>query len=273
MAIYRYPQEVHDFVKKLAPKLRDDDLAEACNKELGTHFTASSMKAFRGNHGYRNGKKQWTREEYWKYQKHYPKGVYEFIRDNSWGVSSKDMAEKVNAKFGSKFTQNSMKQFRAKQGIRSGETGWFRKGHPPGNKGMRQKDYMSPEMIEKTKSTRFKKGDRPKNELPVGSIARNGGKVFIKISDAGSQWERWMELSRYVWEQNFGRIPDGMMVSFRDSDPLNCKPENLMLISKSENAVMNKFGLRYSDPEATESGVLVARIKMAAAKQRRRKKS
>ena len=88
MAIYRYPPEVHEFVKSHCEKLRDDDLAEECNKALGTAFTAKSMKSFRNNWGYKNGKKQWTSEEYWKYQKHYPKGMYECVRDNSWGVSS-----------------------------------------------------------------------------------------------------------------------------------------------------------------------------------------
>ena len=62
MAVYRYPPEVHEFVKKWATALRDDDLAEACNKELGTHFTTSGMKSFRGSHGYKNHKKQWTSE-------------------------------------------------------------------------------------------------------------------------------------------------------------------------------------------------------------------
>ena len=95
MAVYRYPPEVHEFVKEWAPKLRDRDLAEACNKKLGTNFTAGSMKAFRGNHGYRNGKKQYTKEEYWKYQTYYPQGMYEFIRDNSWNVGSADMARMV----------------------------------------------------------------------------------------------------------------------------------------------------------------------------------
>ena len=47
MAVYRYPQEVHDFVKEWAPKLRDKELAEACNRKFGTSFTAGSMKAFR----------------------------------------------------------------------------------------------------------------------------------------------------------------------------------------------------------------------------------
>ena len=91
--IYRYPQEVHDFVKKWAPKLRDDELAEACNRELGTSFTAGSMKAFRGNHGYRNGRKKYrTSEEYWEHQKRWPKGMLEFVKENSWGRSSREMA-------------------------------------------------------------------------------------------------------------------------------------------------------------------------------------
>ena len=67
MAVYRYPPEVHEFVKEWAPKLRDRELAEACNEKLGTSFTASSMKAFRGNHGYKNGmKRYYTKEEYEK---------------------------------------------------------------------------------------------------------------------------------------------------------------------------------------------------------------
>ena len=62
MSIYRYPPEVHEFVKRLAPVLRDEELALACNKELGTSFTKDSMKSFRGNHGYKNYQKQWTSE-------------------------------------------------------------------------------------------------------------------------------------------------------------------------------------------------------------------
>ena len=60
MAVYRYPQEVHDLVKEWAPKLRDRELAALVNDKCGTNFTDQSMKAFRGNHGYRNGMKQWT---------------------------------------------------------------------------------------------------------------------------------------------------------------------------------------------------------------------
>ena len=37
--------------------------------------------------------------------------------------------------------------------------GFFQKGHQPANKGCKQTEYMSIAQIEKTKKTRFKKGD------------------------------------------------------------------------------------------------------------------
>lgn len=272
MAVYRYPQEIHDFVKKWSPKLRDNDLAEACNREFGTSFTAKSMKAFRGNHGYRNGKKQWTKEEYWKYQKRYPQGMYEFVRDNSWGVSSKEMAEMVNEKFGTNFTQNMMKQFRQRHGIKSGVTGWYQKGHPPGNKGMKQSDYMSPEAIEKSKATRFQKGNRPANELPVGSIVTNVyGYKLRKKQMEGTLWERWESLHRAVWEEHNGPVPEGKMVSFLDGDKGNCDIGNLVLIDNSVNMEMNRSRLRSSDAEITRTGVAIASLKVGIRQKKRGK--
>ncbi|RKJ44370.1 HNH endonuclease [bacterium 1XD8-76] len=274
MPVYRYSQEVHDFVKKWSLKLRDEDLAEACNSELGTHFTAQSMKAFRGNHGYRNGKKQWTKEEYWKYQKKYPQGMYEFVRDNSWGVSSKEMAEMVNEKFGTSFTQTMMKQFRQRHGIKSGCTGWYQKGHPPGTKGRKQEDYIKdPDALERAKATRFKKGDRPANELPVGAIVVNSaGYKLRKKQMEGSLWERWEFLHRAVWEEHNGPIPEGVVVIFKDNDKLNCDIENLMLITKGESCALTRLGYRFEDPDLTQAGLGIVRLKQTVAKKKKKGK-
>lgn len=263
--IYRYPPEVHEFVKKWSPKMRDEDLAEACNKELGTSFTAKSMKSFRGNHGYRNGQKQWTREEYLKYQKHYPQGMYEFVRDNSWGVPSKDMAEMVNEKFGTNYTPTMMKQYRQRFGIKSGVTGWFRKGRPPANKGHKMTEYASPEALERCKRTQFKKGDRPKNELPVGTVVINtDGYKLRKRQMEGNTWERWEFLHRAVWEEHYGPVPEGMIVSFKDSNKLNCSIDNLMLITRGENSALTAKHYRFQDPELTETALNTIRLKNAA---------
>lgn len=275
MAVYRYPPEVHEFVKQNAPKMRDEELARECNKVLGTSFTAGKMKAFRGNHGYKNYKKQWTKEEYWQHQTRYPQGMYEFIRDNSWGVSSKEMAEMVNEKFGTDWTATGMKQFRQRHGIKSGVTGWYQKGHAPGNKGKKLEEYVgeerAAEIRERIAPTQFKKGEAPMNELPVGSIVVNSqGYKLRKRQMNGTLWERWEFLHRAVWVENYGPIPDGMMVIFRDNDRLNCDISNLTLVSKSENAALNKLGLRSEDPDLTDTGINLVRLRLAV-KNRRKK--
>lgn len=274
---WKYPQEVHDFVKKWSPKLRDEDLAEACNKELGTSFTAQSIKAFRSNHGYRNGKKQWTKEEYWKYQKRYPQGMYEFVRDNSWGVSSKEMAAMVNEKFGTDFSATMMKQFRQRHGIKSGVTGWYQKGHPPGNKGKKLEEYVGEERAAEIKqriaATQFKKGERPVNELPVGTIVVNSdGYKLRKKQMEGTLWERWEFLHRAVWEEHNGPVPEGKMVTFKDSDKLNCSIDNLILITRGENIALTRRGYRSSDPDITEAGLSVVRLEKAIKNKRKGRK-
>lgn len=273
--VYRYPPEVHEFVKQNAPKMRDEELARECNKALGTCFTARKMKAFRGNHGYKNYKKQWSKEEYWQHQIRYPQGMYEFIRDNSWGVSSKEMAEMVNEKFGTDWTATGMKQFRQRHGIKSGVTGWYQKGHAPGNKGKKLEEYVgeerAAEIRERIAPTQFKKGEAPMNELPVGSIVVNSqGYKLRKRQMNGTLWERWEFLHRAVWVENYGPIPDGMMVIFRDNDRLNCDIGNLTLVSKSENAALNKLGLRSEDPDLTDTGINLVRLRLAM-KNRRKK--
>lgn len=270
MAVYRYPPEVHEFVQKWAPKLRDQELAAKCNAELGTNFTAAKMKAFRGNHGYRNYKKQWTPEEYWKYQTQYPQGMYEFIRDNSWGVSSKEMAEMVNEKFGTDFSPTQMKSFRQRHGIKSGVTGWYQKGHAPGNKGKKLEEYVTdPERVADIKKrmapTQFKKGQKAINEYPLGTIViTSDGYKIRKRSMTGELWERWEFLHRAVWEEHNGPVPEGMMISFLDSNRLNCDIDNLMLITKGEGAALTRLGLRSEDPDLTDAGLNLIRLKKAA---------
>lgn len=264
MAVYRYPTEVHEFVKKWAPKLRDQDLAEACNRRFGTEFTVNSMKSFRGNHGYRNKKKQLTSEEYWKYQTRYPQGMYEFVRDNSWGVSSREMAEMTNEKFGTNWTQNGMKQFRQRHGIKSGVTGWYQKGRAPGTKGKTLEEICKhdPEKLERVRNSQFKKGHSPTNELPIGSVVINSyGYKIRKKQMEGKLWERWEFLHRAVWEEHHGKIPEGMTVSFRDSNRLNCDISNLMLITRGENVALTRMHYRFDDPEMTDAGLKVIRLK------------
>ena len=200
--------------------------------------------------------------------------MYEFIRDNSWGVSSKEMAEMVNERFGMEWTATGIKQFRQRHGIKSGVTGWYQKGHAPGNKGKKLEEYVGEERAAEIKRriapTQFKKGEAPMNELPVGSIVVNSqGYKLRKRQMNGTLWERWEFLHRAVWVENYGPIPDGMMVIFRDNDRLNCDISNLTLVSKSENAALNKLGLRSEDPDLTDAGINLVKLRLAVKNRRR----
>lgn len=263
MAVYKYPDEIEPFVREHSKVLRDADLAELVNETFGTHFTKDSMKAYRGNHKIRNDLGHGlTSEEY--EARHYPQGMLAYIRDNSWNVSSKDMAERVNEKFGTSFTATAMKQFRQRHGIKSGLTGWFRKGHPPGNKGKRMEEFASPEAIARSAKTRFKPGHRPKNEKPLGTIAKTkDGYLIRKISMTGTQWERWEFIHRRVWEDHNGPIPDGMYITFKDGNKENVSIENLMMITRAENQAMMRKGLRCEDPDIMEAGLAMVRLENA----------
>ncbi len=121
--------------------------------------------------------------------------------------------------------------------------GMFRKGSVPVNKGKKQIDYMSPEAIEKTKGTRFTKGNVPHNSIGISngdiSIRKDNRGVAYKFIRA--QLGIWVPLQVYNWEQKFGPIPKGFILRFYDNNPMNCEPENLELITRKENMIKNSI--------------------------------
>jgi len=127
-------------------------------------------------------------------------------------------------------------------------TGQFKKGHVPKNKGKKQTEYMNPEQIERTKATRFKKGNKPPTHLPVGTITlRQRYNRFTATRERVKyQWikvaepNKWKMLHVYVWEQAFGPVEKGLMVALKDKNPMNCTLENLECITMKENVLRNR---------------------------------
>lgn len=113
-----------------------------------------------------------------------------------------------------------------------GEKNRFKKGHIPSNKGQKVK----PHVYEAMKPTMFKKGQTPINHKPVGSERVNvEGYVEVKVAEPS----RWELKHRLVWVKHFGEIPKGYNVQFKDRNPTNLAPENLYIISKSQQVLQN----------------------------------
>lgn len=110
------------------------------------------------------------------------------------------------------------------------------------NKGKRQSDYMSPEAIERTKASRFKKGNLPHNcyhEVGKESIRRDKSGVAYKY--VCIKIGKWVPLHTRNWERENGKIPKGHCLWCRDGDTLNCSPDNWELITRGENLRRNNL--------------------------------
>lgn len=117
----------------------------------------------------------------------------------------------------------------------------FKKGHTPPNKGKK----VSSDTYAKCAPTMFKKGNSPHNHKPVGTeILRGDGYIWVKVAEPA----KWKQKQRVVWEREFGEIPPGHNVQMKNHDPLDCRIENLYLISRADQ-MRNENSLIASYPK------------------------
>ena len=195
----------------------------------------------------------------------YTEEMRRFLYDNHKGVSSKELAKRLNDNFDCSVTERQMLNFKKNNKLNSGLTGHFEKGAIPANKGKK----MSPEHYEKCKPTMFKKGNIPPNRVPVGSerICKKDGYILVKV-----EGERKNQLKqRLVWEQTHGNIPKGHIIIFLDGDKTNTDISNLDIIPRSLNAVLNHKGLRSNEKQLTEAGIALGKLMQATNKAKRSK--
>lgn len=112
-------------------------------------------------------------------------------------------------------------------------------GHIPWNKG------MAFDSGGRSHETRFTKGSKPSNTLPVGSLRMSkDGYLERKIGEAGgSPSNRWKSEHSLVWQKANGPIPRGSIVVFlpgRKTAVLEeITADRLECISRAENARRN----------------------------------
>lgn len=265
----RYPKELIQFVKDHGHEGTIEEMAERIRKEFGIVIEYPAMKSFFSNHkihaaprkGRKRPEKRITTPE-----------MDAFILEHYKGTGHKAMADLVNERFGTSFTKEQIKAYYARNKLDSGLTGRFDKGHEPWTKGKHWVDYMSEEAQANSRRTCYEHAHIPDNLLPVGSIRKTkAGYLIKKVKERGYQWERWKLLHRLVWEENNGPIPEGYIVGFRDGNKENCEPDNLVLMTMGENAVMNKRGYRETGSvEIADVGLSLIRLESAAKKRRKK---
>lgn len=257
----RYSTEQADFLKAYIPGHHYAETAEAFNRRFpDSQVTADQVHAWATRHGVRSGRKGGCISKY-------SAEVRDFIEENYKGRSNKELHQMIVDRFGPVISQRKLKSYKKNHKLNSGLTGRYQKGHVPENKGKTWDDFMPKETQSRIRKNLFKKGIVPHNHKPVGTVVMTtDGYLKRKIREPNV----WEFVHRAEYEKHNGPIPDGMDVMFKDGNHENCAISNLALISKAENAQLNRRHLRFEDPELTESGVLVAKILALSTERKRR---
>jgi hypothetical protein len=182
--------------------------------------------------------------------KYATKKELEFIKSNYLTMTYGEIEKRL--KRSSAFVVNNMKKLglvvpdevlKARKLI-----GAFKPGQTPMNKGRKQIEYMTPEAIAKTANTRFKKGQKPHNTAKCDgtiTIRRDKNGIVYKYIRVGVG--KWELLQRKIWADAHGKIPEGMLIIFKDGNQMNCELSNLEMISMADN--MNRNTIQRFPPE------------------------
>jgi hypothetical protein len=202
-------------------------------------------------------------------QKHAPYRYYtpeeiRFIKKEIKGRGYAELTDLFNKHFGlrgkKKLTFKQMNAFLNNHKLRNGRDCRFRPGQAAHNKG--RKGYCSPG----SEKGWFKKGQRPWTYMPVGSKRINCyGYLDIKIADPNV----WKAKHVLLWEKAHGPVPKGHVVIFADGNKSNIRLSNLLLVSRSELAVMNRLHLISARKDLTKFGKTIADIKILIAERKR----
>lgn len=171
-----------------------------------------------------------------------------FLAENIKGRTRKELCEMFNAYFRLDLSLNQITAYIKNNGLRSGLDARFVEGSKPWNKGKKG-------IYTGGSQTQFKKGQRPHNYKPVGSERVNSdGYVDVKVADPN----KWRAKHQLLWEKENGPIPKGYVIIFGDGNRRNFQQDNLILVSKSQLAILNKNQLIKDNADLTRVGIVIA---------------
>ena len=142
-----------------------------------------------------------------------------------------------------------------------GNSGSFKIGHVPWNKGL--KGCFG------ARKTSFKKGNLPHNTRAMYSERLSKeGYIEIKVGI-----NKWISKHRYIWEQHYKRkVPKGKVVIFLDGNNRNFEIENLKLIPRGALLILNnRYKHITKDRELMNSCVDLSELIISLKKKERNK--
>ena len=150
-----------------------------------------------------------------------PKEIIEFVKNNANDHLNIELTELVNSTFNTNYSIHTIKH--------------IKKYHKIKCNGKEYKDkWLS---------------------RPTGALKKDTrGNWVMKVNG------KWVMKSRIVYEQNFGKIPDGYNVAFLDGNKDNFDLDNLVLIKPSDKITAKKLGILSNDREIMKTSLMTVRL-------------
>jgi len=236
MGLKTWTEEQERYLSVNYPEVNNDVLAEHLGKSLTsvkTKATAMGLKKRSRIENYHI----WTPADDTLIAEKYPKGDLQALADEI-GVTVKKLYLRALLT-GVKRDAEVMAAQNKRLGIALASKNLgkrFEKGQVSHNKGKRMEEFMSAEGIERTKKTRFTKGQKPHNTRPVGyERVSKDGYLEVKVQCGTDSKKNFEFKHRIEYRRHFGDIPAGMIVEFANGDKRDFSPENLILKTRAQN--------------------------------------
>lgn len=175
----------------------------------------------------------------------------DFLVNNYQELTSRQIAEQLGfskSKVRNKIWKLGLKIDKSKASAE--RLGRYKKGNVPSNFGKKMPEHV----YEKVKKTMFKKGNEPHNTRKNFELSERDGYTYIRIEKS-----KWVLYQRYLYEKEFGKIPENHIIIFKDKNTKNFELDNLQCISREEN--MHRNTIRNYPPEVVELIKLNSKIK------------
>lgn len=245
-------KEQDAYLRLIAVGKSAKECTECLNEHFQTTFKVNQIRNYKSRYNITSGLKPWEAVDHSK-RSIMTAEQNEFIIFIAEDLGNEEITKQINSKFGTEFTVQQIKSFKANHKIKSGLTGHFSKGNVPYNKGKKG--------LTSANKTSFTKGSIPPNRKPIGSERTDSkdGYTYVKIQD-GKLNKNWKLKHVLLWEKYNGPIPKGHKVVFANGNKKDIRIKNLVLVSDSELLIMNRNGLIYNDSELTKTGANIAKL-------------
>ena len=252
-----WTSELKEYARQMASKDRTlVQLAEILSEKAGRPITYAQIKSlvYKNNLPFKRHTRQnivMTDEQ------------AEYLISIIPGRSSKECMEMINEKYGLHLTLAQIRGWKKNHKTPSGYDTKFRPG---------EKSWITGKKFPgRTNSGCWTKGHVATNARKIGDVQKHGGYWEIKIQD-GHGNDNWVPLHRYIYEQVYGKIPEGYKILFLDRNTDNFEPDNLVCVSAGElNVANHRYGLMVDQPELNRAILSAARLQITISEKGKKK--